>query len=56
MDLPICTREIVYTAITRARRSALIVATEDSLRRALSKINRRHSGVADRLNGLRADR
>ncbi len=56
MDLPICTREIVYTAITRARRSALIVATEDSLRRALSKINRRHSGVADRLTDLRADR
>ena len=48
-DLPIVTRELVYTAITRARRSVLLVGARDLVARAMSRTIERHSGVAERL-------
>ena len=48
-DLPLLTRELVYTAMTRARRSVLIVGERDLLARVVSRTAERHSGVADRL-------
>jgi exodeoxyribonuclease V alpha subunit len=51
-DLPLLTRELVYTAITRARRSVLIVAEAELLKRAVSRTVERYSGVAERLSVL----
>jgi exodeoxyribonuclease V alpha subunit len=48
-DHPLLTRELVYTAITRARRSALIIGPLDILSRAISRTTLRSSGVAARL-------
>jgi exodeoxyribonuclease V alpha subunit len=48
-DLPLLTRELVYTAITRARRSVLVVGRLDLLARAVSRTAERYSGIADRL-------
>jgi exodeoxyribonuclease V alpha subunit len=48
-DMPLLTRELVYTAITRARRSALLVGEPDLLARAVSRAVERHCGVAGRL-------
>jgi len=48
-DFPLLTRELVYTAVTRARRSVLIVGDPDLLARAVSRTVERHSGVAERL-------
>jgi exodeoxyribonuclease V alpha subunit len=43
------TRELVYTAITRARRSAVLVGPGELVARAVSRVTERHSGVAERL-------
>jgi exodeoxyribonuclease V alpha subunit len=48
-DLPLLTRELVYTAITRARRSVAIVGPMGLLARSVARVVERHSGVADRL-------
>ncbi len=48
-DLPMLTRELLYTAMTRARRSVLIVGDEELLARAVVRTVERHSGVAARL-------
>jgi exodeoxyribonuclease V alpha subunit len=48
-DLPLLTRELLYTAITRARRSVLIVGEPELLARAVSRTIERSSGVAERL-------
>lgn len=47
------TRELVYTAMTRARRSVVILAPRELVTRAVSRRVERHSGVAERL-GRRA--
>jgi exodeoxyribonuclease V alpha subunit len=52
VDMPLLTRELVYTAVTRARRSALIVGQADLLVRAVSRAVQRHSGVAERLGKI----
>jgi exodeoxyribonuclease V alpha subunit len=51
-DLPLLTRELVYTAMTRARRSVLIVGEGNLLARIVSRAGERHSGVADKLRRL----
>jgi exodeoxyribonuclease V alpha subunit len=51
-DMPLLTRELVYTAITRARRSVLLVGDPDLLARSVARTIERHSGVAERLRGL----
>jgi exodeoxyribonuclease V alpha subunit len=48
-DLPLLTRELLYTAMTRARRSVLLVGKPDLLARAVSRTLDRHSGVAEKL-------
>ena len=48
-DLPLLTRELLYTAMTRARRSVLLVGEPDLLARAVSRAIERFSGVAARL-------
>jgi exodeoxyribonuclease V alpha subunit len=48
-DMPLLTRELLYTAMTRARRSVLIVGSLDLLARTVSRAVDRHSGVAERL-------
>lgn len=43
------TRELFYTAVTRARERVTIVGTEESLRAAVARQVQRASGLADRL-------
>jgi exodeoxyribonuclease V alpha subunit len=48
-DMPLLTRELIYTAITRARRSALIVGAKELLARAVARTSSRDSGVGEKL-------
>jgi len=48
-DVPILTRELLYTAVTRARRSVVVVGERDLLVRAVERTMLRESGVAERL-------
>jgi exodeoxyribonuclease V alpha subunit len=48
-DRPLLTRELVYTAMTRARLSVLVVGEGDLLARIASRTAKRYSGVADKL-------
>jgi exodeoxyribonuclease V alpha subunit len=45
----ILTRELLYTAVTRAKRSVMLVGTEDSVRAAVSRPIARASGLTARL-------
>lgn len=47
-ESPLLTRELLYTAITRARRRLVLVATGESVARAISQPSRRQSGLAGR--------
>ncbi|MEW6477005.1 MAG: exodeoxyribonuclease V subunit alpha [Actinomycetota bacterium] len=44
-DSPILTRELLYTAVTRARRRLLLVGTEEALRAAVTRPVARSSGL-----------
>ncbi len=46
---PLLTRELVYTALTRAQRSVLLVGTPEALREAILRPAQRTSGLARRL-------
>ncbi|HET8898057.1 MAG TPA: exodeoxyribonuclease V subunit alpha [Rhodanobacteraceae bacterium] len=46
---PILGRELLYTAVTRARDSVLILADAAALQQAIQRSTRRHSGLAQRL-------
>ena len=48
-ESPVCTRELVYTGLTRARQDATLWATEPALATALARKVRRASGLAARL-------
>lgn len=50
-ESPLLTRELLYTAVTRARRSLTIVGPEESLRVAVSRPVARASGLTRRLWG-----
>ena len=52
-DLPLLTRELVYTGITRARTSAVLCGTRAMLTGAARRGAHRHSGLATRLEALR---
>ena len=43
------TRELFYTAVTRARRKVVVMATEDSVRAAAGRLTSRATGLLDRL-------
>lgn len=49
-DSPVLTRELLYTAVTRARRRVTLVADEATLRRAVGRPVRRASGLRARLS------
>lgn len=46
---PLLTRELLYTAITRATSRVELIGTPESVRRAIERPARRASGLADRL-------
>lgn len=46
-DSPLLTRELLYTAVTRARRSATVVGRRDVIQAALSRRATRFSGLVD---------
>ncbi|MGJ9412573.1 exodeoxyribonuclease V subunit alpha [Aeromicrobium sp. CF4.19] len=50
----VLTRELLYTAITRARTSLTVVGTPDVVRAAVERRTARASGVAQRLREMRA--
>ncbi len=51
-DLPLLTRELVYTAITRARQGLEVIGDVALLERAIGRPTVRHSGLAARLSRL----
>ncbi len=50
-DHPLLTRELLYTAVTRARRRFLVCAPDDVLAAAVSRPTRRSSGLREALWG-----
>ena len=50
-DARVLGRELLYTAVTRARERVRLIATDSSLRRAIERSTRRFSGLADALLG-----
>jgi len=50
-DLPINTREILYTALTRARKSAVILGARDIFEVGIKKTMERDSGIVEKLRG-----
>lgn len=50
-DMPLLSRELVYTAVTRARRSITIVGRRDLLEAAVKRPVDRASGIAERVFG-----
>jgi exodeoxyribonuclease V alpha subunit len=46
-DTPLATRELCYTAVTRARRSVALVGDRDLLKVAIGRTIERHSGLAE---------
>ncbi|MFD2795248.1 exodeoxyribonuclease V subunit alpha [Promicromonospora vindobonensis] len=48
---PLLTRELFYTAVTRARRRVRVVGTPDAVRAAVERRARRATGLAARLRG-----
>ncbi len=49
IDLPILSREMLYTGLTRSRRSVAIVGSESILRAGIARRIERHSGLRDLL-------
>ena len=52
---PILTRELLYTAVTRARRKLIVAGTEAAVRAAVARPAARASGLRDRLWGRETD-
>jgi len=48
-DIPMLTREILYTAVSRARRSVTIIGSTDIIRGGLSRRSERYSGLREQL-------
>lgn len=48
-DVPLLTREVLYTALTRSKRSTVLCGHRELLRRGAERRIRRFSGLADRL-------
>lgn len=49
---PLCTRELLYTALTRAKPDAVLLGTLESISHAAATQRQRYSGLADRLAEL----
>lgn len=50
--MPLCTRELLYTGLTRARRGALLCAPRGVVANAIAGPEERHSGLRDRLREI----
>jgi exodeoxyribonuclease V alpha subunit len=50
-DIPLLSRELLYTAVSRSRRSVVIVGREEVLRRGVERRVERFSGIAEKLLG-----
>ncbi|WP_353223732.1 exodeoxyribonuclease V subunit alpha [Salinisphaera hydrothermalis] len=50
-DVPVLTRELFYTGLTRGREHLVVYAKQDVLRQTVSRRVTRVSGLADRLSG-----
>ena len=50
-DMPLLTRELIYTAVTRAERNVVLYALPEILRKTLKNKTFRYSGLAGRLTG-----
>jgi exodeoxyribonuclease V alpha subunit len=50
-DTRLLTRELLYTAVTRARRSVVVVGSPDRLATAAARAVERWSGIAEALRG-----
>ncbi len=48
-DMPLLTREILYTAMTRSRRGVVVVGRDDLFRVGVERSVVRHSGLAEKL-------
>jgi exodeoxyribonuclease V alpha subunit len=48
-DLPLVTRELIYTGITRARYSVVLCGSRTAITKGASRVALRHSGLADRM-------
>jgi exodeoxyribonuclease V alpha subunit len=51
-DIPINTREILYTALTRSRSSAVIVGRREILESGIARAISRDSGIAEKLRNV----
>lgn len=51
-DLPLLTREILYTAVTRAKKSVTFVGHLELIRRGIERAVQRDSGIAEKLSSL----
>jgi exodeoxyribonuclease V alpha subunit len=49
-DLPLLTREILYTGVTRSRRSVILIGKEDLLVTGIERSVRRFSGLPARID------
>lgn len=49
-ESPLVGRELLYTAVTRAKRRLVVVASEDAIRRAIATPTRRVTGLTDLLS------
>jgi exodeoxyribonuclease V alpha subunit len=49
LDLPLLSRELIYTAVTRARRSIVMVGRRELVETAVARPLGRASGLGDRL-------
>jgi exodeoxyribonuclease V alpha subunit len=48
-DLPISTREVLYTALTRSRSSTVVIGRRDIFESAITRVSARDSGIAEKL-------
>jgi exodeoxyribonuclease V alpha subunit len=48
-ESPLLTRELLYTGVTRARRTVRVVGSEDAVRAAIARPVSRASGLRDRM-------
>jgi len=55
-DLPLVTRELIYTGITRARQSVVLCGSRVAITKGASRVALRHSGLADRMRTQLATR
>jgi exodeoxyribonuclease V alpha subunit len=51
-DVRTLTRELLYTAVTRAKSRVIVVGPDETLRLAIARTARRGSGLAERLRDV----